>query len=149
MGHAVACTCDLGRHWGRHGAAGVLLEADDGMVLLARRSALVDAPGWSIPGGAIEPGETPLAAAMREAREELGVDVQAHVIGSPSVYADTCAGGWTYWTVEARAARRFEPAPRSWETSDAQWLRPADVTVLLGRHELHEGFARYWQTRAR
>jgi len=31
---------------------------------------------WSIPGGRIEPGETAAAAALRELREETGVDAE-------------------------------------------------------------------------
>ncbi|MBA3941559.1 MAG: NUDIX hydrolase [Sphingopyxis sp.] len=40
--------------------------------------------GWQIPKGAIEPGETPLAAACREAEEELGIAVSgpAEPLGS-------------------------------------------------------------------
>jgi len=30
---------------------------------------------WATPGGGMEPGETPLAAALREVREELGIEV--------------------------------------------------------------------------
>jgi 8-oxo-dGTP pyrophosphatase MutT (NUDIX family) len=32
--------------------------------------------GWGTVGGAVEPGESPAAAAVREAREELGVDIR-------------------------------------------------------------------------
>jgi 8-oxo-dGTP pyrophosphatase MutT (NUDIX family) len=32
-------------------------------------------PGWEIPGGVIEEGETPSAACIREVAEELGLDV--------------------------------------------------------------------------
>ena len=33
---------------------------------------------WDIPKGSAEPGETPLAAALRETREECGLDFSAH-----------------------------------------------------------------------
>jgi len=36
-----------------------------------------DAAAWSIPKGVLEPGEQPRAAALREFREELGVDAPA------------------------------------------------------------------------
>ncbi len=49
-----------------------------GEVLVARRASdavhLPDA--WEFPGGKIEPGETPSEAAIREAREEVGLEVE-------------------------------------------------------------------------
>src|SRR4051794_34787147 len=48
---------------------------DDGRLLAARRSAPVELAGrWELPGGKVEPGESPEAALVRELREELGVD---------------------------------------------------------------------------
>nr|WP_231747632.1 NUDIX hydrolase [Auraticoccus cholistanensis] len=32
-------------------------------------------PDWELPGGVVEPRESPLAGAVREVREELGIDV--------------------------------------------------------------------------
>ncbi len=53
----------------------LLLVRDDGAVLLQHRddNPAIDYPGlWAIPGGAIEPGEQPIAAAVREIEEETG-----------------------------------------------------------------------------
>ncbi|MEG0309211.1 MAG: NUDIX domain-containing protein [Clostridium sp.] len=44
-----------------------------GELLLQRRS---DSNKWGFPGGAIEIGETPQMAAIREAKEETGLDVE-------------------------------------------------------------------------
>lgn len=44
----------------------------DQLILIMRR----DIPVWVLPGGGIEPGETPEQAAVREALEETGCEVQ-------------------------------------------------------------------------
>ena len=49
-------------------------EYKDGEILLLRR-VRGDHVQWEIPGGKVEPGEDPGQAAIREAKEELGVDV--------------------------------------------------------------------------
>jgi 8-oxo-dGTP diphosphatase len=51
----------------------VIIEiAGAGIVLIERR---FPPPGWAIPGGFIDVGETAETAAVREAREETGLDV--------------------------------------------------------------------------
>lgn len=51
-------------------AAGVLIIDSAGSVLLVKPNYK---DGWDLPGGYVEPGESPAAAAVRELREELGL----------------------------------------------------------------------------
>ncbi len=53
--------------------AGECIFNDQGEVLLQRRG---DTNKWGFPGGAIEIDETPQMAAIREAKEETGLDVE-------------------------------------------------------------------------
>lgn len=55
----------------------------NGKVLLQRRG---DSKKWGFPGGAIEIGETPEMAAIREVKEETGLDVR--VSGLIGIYTD-------------------------------------------------------------
>ena len=52
-------------------AAGVLFRDHTGRVLLVKPTYKA---GWDIPGGYVEPGESPKQAAQREVREELGIE---------------------------------------------------------------------------
>jgi 8-oxo-dGTP diphosphatase len=55
-------------------AVGVV-RAADGSVLLAERTARQISSGfWELPGGKIDPGETPAEAAARELAEEVGIE---------------------------------------------------------------------------
>ncbi len=62
IGHEVVMTA----------ACGVLIENDKGQLLLQKRS---DTGQWCVPGGAMEIGETYEQTAIREIREEVGIEV--------------------------------------------------------------------------
>jgi 8-oxo-dGTP diphosphatase len=54
-------------------AADVIIEIDGRIVLIERKNY---PPGWAIPGGFVDVGETVEHAAVREMREETGLEVE-------------------------------------------------------------------------
>jgi mutator protein MutT len=99
----------------------------DGRVLVTRRRAdaahLPDV--WEFPGGKCEDGETPREAAMREAREELGVEVR--IIGEHAPISHV-------YTVRRVTLHPFsccitsgEPQPL--DSVALRWLAPQDLNI--------------------
>jgi ADP-ribose pyrophosphatase YjhB (NUDIX family) len=68
--------------WPRAGASAVLFR--ENAVLLVERGRQPSQGLWSLPGGAIEPGEPAEDTARREVREETGLE--AFIIGLAGVY---------------------------------------------------------------
>ncbi|WP_242882681.1 NUDIX hydrolase [Actinomadura litoris] len=50
----------------------VLDEAGENILLIYRHRFIIDRWDWEVPGGYVDPGEDPAAAAVREAEEETG-----------------------------------------------------------------------------
>ncbi|MEU7616835.1 NUDIX domain-containing protein [Micromonospora rifamycinica] len=64
-------------------AAAALVTDEHGRVLLQRRA---DSGNWSLPGGAMDIGETLQQCAVREVREETGLDIE--ITGLLGIYTD-------------------------------------------------------------
>jgi 8-oxo-dGTP diphosphatase len=94
-------------------------------VLSARRTEPPSvAGGWEFPGGKVEPGEEPAAAAVREVREELGVDVRLGERVGPDWPLHGQAVLQLWWAV----ALPGQPEPRPLEDHDElRWLSAAEL----------------------
>jgi len=103
--------------------AGAVVRDAGGRLLLVQRGHPPGAGRWSLPGGRVENGESPAAAAAREVAEETGLTVEVGellatvTIGDYLVhdFAATVTGG------ELRAGD---------DASDVRWCSLADAELL-------------------
>ena len=134
--------CGCGRpHWGRYGAAGLLLvrpRASEPEVLLQLRAAWThDGGTWALPGGAIDSHEDRESAALREAWEEAGFAAEHIVV--KDVFVDD-HGVWSYATVIAHASVDVTATMANAESDAMQWVPLAEVAS----YPLHPGLAAAW-----
>jgi ADP-ribose pyrophosphatase YjhB (NUDIX family) len=108
----------------------VAVTNDAGQVLLIRRS---DNDNWALPGGAVDLGESLPHAAVRETKEETGVDCE--VTGLSGIYTDprhvllyTSNGEvrQEFSIVLTARATGGQPTPSS-ETSEVRWAALDDL----------------------
>ena len=132
--------CELGhQHWGRHGAAGLLLRSQNLVLLQHRSERVANGSTWSIPGGARDSHESAVEAALRETQEETGIPAAAVEVVAEHLDDH---GGWSYTTVvaDARLPPADIPLSPNWEAAELRWVSTADVPLLL----LHPGFDDAW-----
>ncbi len=107
--------------------AAVLPRDDIGKLLLVR---IIETGQWAVIGGAVDPDESPQQAALREAREEAGIELQLGpvlaVLGGPQYRVTYPNGDQSSYvsTVFAATVLAGTPAPDGEETSEAQWFDP-------------------------
>jgi 8-oxo-dGTP diphosphatase len=115
----------------------LLLRRDGATYLL--RSHLAGRPVWFLPGGALDWGETLAEAAIREAREELGIGITLDGLAG---VVDGVSPREPYHHVEIIFAARTtdEPSPLGEDDDDAisddrhaeagAWFRGADLATI-------------------
>ena len=127
-------------------AASVVVANDQGEILLIQRS---DNGNWTIPGGAMEYGESLTQTAVRECKEETGYDIE--VTGLVGIY--TNPGRRIEYTSNGEVRQEFsvcyvgqvvggEPTAND-EATRIEWVAPRQLDSLqmadpirqrIGRH---------------
>ena len=134
----VECRCGY-KHWGKHGAAGiVLIDPVTNSVLMQLRAEWTHGGRvWGIPGGARDSHENAVESALREMHEELSIHPDSVTVIHDHMWTDHT--DWHYHTVIA-----LLPGETSFQTNDeaelADWIDLAKVADL----DLHPGFASTW-----
>lgn len=115
-------------------AASILPVDEAGRVLLVRHAGHHD--GWAVLGGAVEIGENPADAAIREAREEIGAEVRLRrlldVLGGPDyevIYPNGDRAAYVAAVYEAEIVGGV-PAVADGELSDVAWFTPEELGQL-------------------
>ena len=115
-------------------AAAVLLERDGGgsdpAILLLRRAVEPGLGAWDLPAGYLDPGESFEAAAIRETREEAGIDVE--LVALAGVYHSPMANAVTV----VYRGRTSEPASSvkvDFESSEHAWVARSTIGEWLPR----------------
>ena len=105
-----------------------------GRLLLVRHAGHHD--GWAVLGGAVEIGESPAEAAVRETREEIGVEVRLvrllDVLGGPDYEVSYPNADRTAYVTAVYEAAIIDgsPAVCDDELSDVAWFPPAQLPGL-------------------
>jgi ADP-ribose pyrophosphatase YjhB (NUDIX family) len=107
--------------------ASFILEREDGAILLVRRAFEPQKGLWDLPGGFVDDAEDAADAAVREAREELGIALTlGALIG---VFADVYGPGGVstcniFWRASMSSADLLEPAS---DVSEARWFKREEI----------------------
>ncbi len=95
--------------------AGNLL-IEDGELLLIYRS---DEEHWEVPGGKVEEGESPTQAAVREAEEEIGVELE---LEKPFYTGEFMKDGEMFLWHGYIVSTDEEPSLEEEKFSDLEWI---------------------------
>ena len=134
----IQCACG-NKHWGLNGAAGILIVRGSEILLQHRAPWVHNGDTWGIPGGARDSHESVLEAAIREAKEETGID-PVHLTPIQTFSDDH--GSWRYDTVIAHASDDLVAHELNDESHEVRWVEIEKVEELT----LHPSFEKSWPT---
>jgi len=106
--------------------AALALIDSDGRVLLTQRPAGKSMAGlWEFPGGKVEAGELPEQTVIREAHEELGIDIHASCL-APLTFASHSYETF-HLLMPVYVCRVWQGTVRGREGQAMVWVRPNEM----------------------
>jgi 8-oxo-dGTP diphosphatase len=107
-------------------AAGGVVQSEDGRIAVVHRPRYDD---WSLPKGKLDPGEDYEEAALREVREETGLECELGEELSSTSYQDRKGRSKLvrYWLMYPLGGE-FEPTD---EIDELRWLTPSEAVAQL------------------
>jgi 8-oxo-dGTP diphosphatase len=116
--------------------AGVLAFREGRVVLVRERYEDWENEQWSLPSGAVEPGESPVEAAIRELREETGLRVrvdQLRLVAEVLVVSrDGVSRSTAYNYLAEVPDGDFAVDDPDASVQEARWFLPAEAIPLVG-----------------
>jgi ADP-ribose pyrophosphatase YjhB (NUDIX family) len=130
----------------------VIVTNDNGDILMIRRS---DNDNWAVPGGAIDLGESVTQAAIRETKEETGIDCE--ITGLVGIYSDP--KHVIHYTSNDEVRQEFSvvlmarptgglPRP-SGESREVHWVTPSALDGLQMDQSMRQRITHYLAGRSK
>lgn len=97
---------------------GCFIEYKDKILLLHRQDRTTQGNLWGIPGGKLEPSETPIEAAIREVGEETGFDISKQSV-----------------TYLKKVYIKYPNFHYIYHMAKCSWRHPQDVKITFNEHK--------------
>jgi ADP-ribose pyrophosphatase YjhB (NUDIX family) len=129
----------------------VIVTNEAGYILMIRRS---DNDNWAVPGGAIDLGESVRHAAIRETKEETGIDCE--ITGLVGIYSDP--KHVIHYTSNDEVRQEFsivltgrptggDPTPSD-ESREVHWIKPNTIASLRMDRSMRQRITHYLEERS-
>ena len=118
--------------------AKVIVRSNNGNVLLAKSSYK---KSWQIPGGGVEDGESPEEAAIREAREELGLKIPPEALAlKGTIYKKDEEILFVIYESSERIPEDTKLTTQEDEVTDVKFVNISEAAPLLSPY-----YADFWK----
>ncbi|MEL7157220.1 MAG: NUDIX hydrolase [Actinomycetota bacterium] len=124
---------------GPSAAAMVAVDDDHRTLMIWRHRFMPDTWGWEVPGGAVDDGESPDVAAVRECREETGWEVSGPLQHLSRHHPSCGLLAQTFDLYLARSATRLGEPEDVNEAGLVAWRTPQEIAADMKGGDITDG----------